>query len=94
MIRSSKNLNFAGKILKLNISDHFGLELNIQKAISVFKSRNKDVFYKLLDHGMLSWQLLLSNWSAVFNENDDSKSVCEFYRIFSECHTTSCSLKQ
>lgn len=91
-IRNSKNIDFSCKVLELDITDHFGLELKLSRPD--FFSVSKTYFVKTLDVQMLRRQLRLANWDKVYNENNVDNCLAEFYSVLNECREVSFFIKK
>lgn len=91
MVRNSKNVKIESCVLELDITDHYGLEIQFKGL----DKRNTDVnFYTVLNSKMLKRQLQLADWSSVFGNDNVNDSVANFYKVYRECCCASSTLKK
>lgn len=91
LVRNSKELKFESNVVKIDITDHYAIELSLSSIKNISKQFN---FCKVLDRKMLHRQLSLANWTSVFNEQNVNCCVSNFYKVYNQCNFNSCTLKK
>jgi len=90
LVRCSKRLNFECNVVELGITDHYALDV----AMTGIRNANSSIkFSKVVDYKLLRRQLIVADWSSVYNTRDVNKCVENFYTTYNNCYENSCSLK-